>query len=149
MRQPNARSLSTCSCAIHQLICKRSSRTRRSEATSTGRAGASAVVQPLCARWRWCRIRNPCDPCTNLVSVGADGKAVHSRRELVPRELGGKVGLVAPAHHEFVIPCLKRRSPMLKWLARMWHRVDGWMRRRTSSPLPPAYHRANLHGRHR
>jgi hypothetical protein len=38
---------------------------------------------------------------------------------------------------------------MLKWFVRFWRRIDGWMRRRTSPPSLHAYHRANLHGRHR
>ena len=41
---------------------------------------------------------------------------------------------------------------MLKWLAGLWHRIDGWMHRRASSNVrefPAPYHRSNLHGRHR
>jgi len=37
---------------------------------------------------------------------------------------------------------------MFRWLAGLWHRIDGWMHRRArqSSRL---YYRSNLHGRHR
>jgi hypothetical protein len=32
------------------------------------------------------------------------------------------------------------KCPMVNWLAHLWHRIDGWMRRRAG--IPPRYHRS-------
>jgi hypothetical protein len=36
---------------------------------------------------------------------------------------------------------------MLHWLVGLWHRMERWMHAEKQSPH--AYHRSNLHGRHR
>jgi hypothetical protein len=36
---------------------------------------------------------------------------------------------------------------MLKWLIRLWHRIEGCMHARPA--VPNNYHPSNLHGRHR
>ena len=43
---------------------------------------------------------------------------------------------------------------MLKWLLRLWHRLDVWIQRRPAVPTHPRtvsreYHTSNLHGRRR
>jgi len=43
---------------------------------------------------------------------------------------------------------------MFKWIAGLWNKMMRWMRgparpNRSARPIPPAYLRSNLHGRHR
>jgi hypothetical protein len=36
---------------------------------------------------------------------------------------------------------------MLKWLVRLWNKIEGWIH--PQQTVPNSYHPSNLHGRHR
>ena len=93
--------------------------------------------------WCWATSRGSPLAARRALQEMANGR--RSLRQHVGRAVGHRPPLPIDTI-ALVITCPRRWSAMLNWLARLWHKIDGWLRPR---PLPNPYHRSNLHARHR